>query len=94
VPPQGLIPNRRRKPTPSIASTSNTTSTTTDPNYEEPATNAGSNVDPTHVLKPTLDLDSKAEPVGSVQNLFKGVFNYSDDMMININEQLTDHNEN
>jgi hypothetical protein len=94
VPPQGLIPNRRRKPTPSIASTSNTTSTTTDPNYEEPAANAGSNVDRTHVLKPTLDLDSKAEPVGSVQNLFNGIFNNTDNMMTNINERLADHNEN
>jgi hypothetical protein len=48
--------------------------TTTDPNFEVPFANAGSNVDLTHILKPALDLDSKAKPVGSVQNLFNGIF--------------------
>jgi hypothetical protein len=43
VPPQGLIPNLKRKPTPSVASTSSGTSTTSDPNYEAPAPNTGSN---------------------------------------------------
>ena len=36
-------PNGKRKSTPSIASTSNGTSTTTDPNYEAPAPNTGPN---------------------------------------------------
>jgi hypothetical protein len=43
VPPQGLIPNLKRKLTPSVAPTSSGTSTTTDPNYEAPAPNTGSN---------------------------------------------------
>ncbi len=38
-------------------------------NYELSAANAESNVDPTHILKPTLDPDLKAKPVGSVWNL-------------------------
>ena len=66
VPPQGMIQianaSRRRllrrspmRPRPK---------TTTDPNFEVPFANAGSNVDLTHILK----------PVGSVQNLFNGIF--------------------
>jgi hypothetical protein len=65
---------------------------TADPNYEAPATNAGSNVDPTQVLKPVLDIE--AEPVGSVRNLFNGVLNKEkDDVMESIDEVLADHDE-
>jgi hypothetical protein len=31
-------------------------------------------LDPTLLLKPSLDPDPKAEPVGSVQYLFNGIF--------------------
>jgi hypothetical protein len=65
--------------------------TTADPNYEVPATNAGSNVDPTPVLKSVIDIE--AEPVGSVRRLFDGTLDKKDDVMENINEVLDDHDE-
>jgi hypothetical protein len=65
--------------------------TPADPNYEVPATNTGSNVDPTQVLKPVIDIE--AEPVGSVRRLFDGTLDRKDDVMESIDEVLADHDE-
>jgi hypothetical protein len=56
-----LIPNRKRKLTPSIAVTSNATSITTMKRQQQMLDQML-----THILKPTLNPDSKAEPFGSV----------------------------
>jgi hypothetical protein len=64
---------------------------TLNPNYETPATDAGSNIDPTRVLKPVIDIE--AEPVGSVRHLFDGTLDKKDDVMESINEVLADHDE-
>ena len=56
-----LIPNRKRKPTPSIAVTSNATSIRTMKRQQQMLDQML-----THILKPTLNPDSKAEPFGSV----------------------------
>ena len=68
--------------------------TTTDQNYEAPAANAGSNVDPTHLFNNVEMKKKAADEFYKFGDINIGTNNNSDDMMTNINKLLVDHNEN
>ncbi len=69
-------------------------------NYEVPATNAGSNVDPTHLFNGVVnndDVETKKKAAGEFYKFGNNNIgtNYNtDDVMTNIIELLADHNEN
>jgi hypothetical protein len=69
-------------------------------NYELSAANAGSNVDPTLLFNGVVNNDGIKIKEKAADKFYKfgdiniGTNNNSDDMMLNINKLLADHNEN